>query len=422
MFIHWGIYSLTARAVITKYLEETTDEDYQRYFDHFDPDLYDPALWAKTAREAGMKYFVITTKQHDGFCMWDTKFTDYKVTNTPYGKDLIRPMVEAFRAEGLKVGFYHSLIDWHHPDFTIDTLHPQRNHPDAIEMNKSRDMSRYLEYLYNQTRELLTDFGKIDIMWFDYSYPDEEHKGLKGKGRDDWQSEKLLKMVRELQPNVILNNRLDLPADAGADILTPEQFQPTKWMTQDGQPKVWEACQTFNGEWCYNRDEGSWKSPQQLIQMLVNSVSCGGNLLMNVGPTARGNFDHRALSALGDFGDWMKLHERSIYSCTQSEFAAPADVRYTQNFQTNRLYVHVFAWSVPHLHLPGLAGKVECVQLLNDASEVRTQWIGDSKQIDPDPSTLTLYLPVTQPNVVVPVLELFLKNKGLSRSTAPYGN
>lgn len=172
LFIHFGLYALPARHEWIKNFEELTDDDYQPYFDNFDPDLYDPVAWAKCARAAGMKYVVLTTKHHEGFCLWDTKATDYKVTNTPYGNDLLGPFVEAFRAEGLRVGFYYSLLDWHHPDFTVDPRHPQRNHPDAAALNQARDGRRYAEYMREQVRELLTWFGKIDIMWFDFSYAD----------------------------------------------------------------------------------------------------------------------------------------------------------------------------------------------------------------------------------------------------------
>jgi alpha-L-fucosidase len=397
MFIHWGLYAAAARHEWVQNREEIDEAAYRRYFEHFDPDLFDPKAWARAAREAGMKYFVVTTKHHEGFCLWDSKHTDWKAPNTLCGKDLLRPLVEAFRAEGLKVGFYYSLIDWHHPDFPIDVFHPLRNRPEAAGLNKSRDVRRYAAYMREQVRELLTEFGKIDILWFDFSYPTNEYRGLPGKGHTDWESEALLKLVRELQPHVIVDNRLDLPAE-NADIHTPEQFQPREWVHVNGKPVVWEACQTFSGSWGYHRDEASWKSPEQLIRMLVNTVSCGGNLLMNVGPTARGTLDRRALDALQVYGEWMQLHSRAIYGCTQSAYEAPPDCRFTQ--RADRLYVHVFAWPFEQLHLDGLAGKVTYAQLLNDASEVRfTERDG----------TLTLRLPVRKPDVVVPVVELFLR-------------
>jgi alpha-L-fucosidase len=409
MFIHWGLYALPARHEWVKQQEKITNEDYEKYFKHFDPDLYDPELWAKAAEGAGMKYFVITTKHHEGFCLWDSKYTDYKTTNTPYGRDLLHPMVDAFRGHGLRTGFYHSLIDWTHPDFIVDDLHAMRDHPDRAKMNVGREQSRYAEFLHNQVRELLTDFGKVDILWFDFSYPNRE--GWIGKGRDDWQSEKLYQLVRELQPNVILDDRLDL--ETGWDIKTPEQFQPREWIRVNGQRVVWEACQTFSGSWGYHRDEESWKSLDQLIQMLIDTVSKGGNLLLNVGPTGRGEFDARALDRLQGMGEWMKRHSRSIYGCTQApeEFKAPQDCRLTYNPEKNRMYLHVFAWPFVHLHLDGFAGKVEYAQLLNDASEIKMQGLPDwqAGHEGKSPNTLTLTLPVKKPNVTVPVIELFMK-------------
>jgi alpha-L-fucosidase len=220
--------------------------------------------------------------------------------------------------------------------------------------------------------------------------------------------------VRELQPHIILDDRLDLP-DAW-DIKTPEQFQPREWVKVDGQPVVWEACQTFSGSWGYHRDEASWKSVEQLIRMLIDTVSKGGNLLLNVGPTGRGEFDARALDRLANFGEWMKRHNRSIYGCTQAPkvFACPGDCRLTYNPDTNRLYVHVFAWPYRHLHLNGYAGLVDYAQLLNDASEVQmTEHTADtSAALTQSPGkrgSVTLELPVQKPNAVVPVIELFVK-------------
>jgi len=152
MFIHWGLYALAARHEWVKHNEKITNEQYEKYFKHFNPDLYDPKVWARAAKNAGMKYFVITSKHHEGFCLWDSKLTDYKATKTPYGKDLLKPMVEAFRNEGLRVGFYYSLIDWHHSEFPIDKVHPQRDDKAAREREKNRDMKKYAEYMHAQIR------------------------------------------------------------------------------------------------------------------------------------------------------------------------------------------------------------------------------------------------------------------------------
>jgi alpha-L-fucosidase len=410
LFIHWGIYALAARHEWIKHVEKISDEDYQKYFDHFYPDLYDPAVWAREAKNAGMKYFVVTSKHHDGFCLWDSAHTDYKATNTPWGKDLLKPMVEAFRAEGFKVGFYHSLLDWHHPEFPIDGLHPMRDDVEFREVQQERDITKYSAYLHDQARELLTQFGKVDIMWYDFSYANQDWGWSKGKGRDDWKSEELLAMTRQLQPGIIVNDRLDLPE--GGDIKTPEQYQPRDWPEVDGQPVVWEACQTFSGSWGYYRDEYTWKSVEMLVQMLVDTVSKGGNLLLNVGPNARGELDPRAIERLRGIGEWMRLHSRAIYGCTASDLTPPPDCRYTQN--DDRLYLHLFAWPFRHVHLDGLADRVEYAQLLNDGSEIKMLTIDPHQQaqnitMSGTEGTLTLELPVQKPPVTVPVIELFLK-------------
>jgi len=405
MFIHWGLYALPSRHEWVASQEQIPPEEYRKYFERFNPTAYDPRQWAKAAREAGMKYVVLTSKHHEGFCLWDSAYTDYKATNTPYGKDLLQPFVEAFRAEGLRVGFYYSLLDWHHPDFPIDVFHPLRNAPDVAQLNAGRDIRRYAEYMRNQVRELITQYDP-DILWCDFSYPDNSYNGLPGKGRNEWESEKLYALIRELKPRIILNNRMDLPV--AADIYTPEQWQPTEWLKVDGEPVVWEACQTFSGSWGYHRDESSWKDAGQLIRMLVNTVARGGDLLMNVGPTSLGTFDPRALNALRIYGDWMARHSESIYGCTQSAFKEPQDCRLTQ--KGNKLYVHLYAWPFRHLALEGLAGKVAYARFLHDGSEVGLK-VGDwyASQMQTGEGALILDLPVKQPDTVVPVVELELK-------------
>ena len=410
MFIHWGLYALPARHEWIRNQERITDEDYRIYFELFNPDLFDPKAWARAAREAGMKYFVITTKHHEGFCLWDTQYTDYKVTNTPIGRDLLREIVDAFRAEGLKVGFYYSLLDWHHPDFTIDRHHPLRDLPpeEIARLNAPRDMKRYARYLRDQVTELLTQYGKVDIIWFDFSYPGEN-----GKGRDDWESEKLYELVRRLQPGIIVDNRLDLPGSG--DIETPEQFTPDRALVDEqGNPVVWEGCQTFSGSWGYFRDEMSWKSPRMCLEMLINHVSRGGNLLMNVGPTSRGYLDRRALDRLAAYGAWMKYNARAIYGCgaAPAEFQPPPDCRYTWNPETRRLYLHCLVWPFKHLHLERLAGRVRYAQLLADGSEIRIREEKlDNLNSRTPQGALTLELPTLLPEqgCEIPVIELILK-------------
>lgn len=417
MFIHFGLYAMAARHEWVKTKEKMSDEEYKKYFDLFNPDLYDPKDWARQAKQAGMKYVVLTTKHHEGFCLFETKYTDYNVMNTPYGKDIVREYVEAFRAEGIKVGFYYSLIDWHHPEFPIDMIHSMSENPDAFEINKTRDMSKYAEYMRNQVSELLTNYGKIDILWFDYSYShrtgDGDKSWMKGKGKDDWEAEKLLKLARELQPHIIIDNRTEIEQD----LWTPEQFQPLEWVRHEetGELVTWEACQTFSGSWGYYRDEATWKSEEMLIRMLINTVSLGGNLLMNVGPTGRGYFDYRAENALKAYSEWMKYNSRSIYDCTmpEPEFQIPPDCRMTQSNDGKRLYLHLYAYPFKNLKLYGYTGKIKYAQFLHDGSEIlfdegimRT---GFTSHIEQEEGMTALYLPQIKPNVVVPVIEIFLK-------------
>lgn len=405
MFIHWGLYALAARHEWVKSREERDDAYYRKYFENFNPDLYDPADWAREARRAGMKYVVITTRHHDGFSLWDTAHSDYKSTNTPCGRDLIAPFVEAFRAEGLRVGFYYSLLDWHHPHYTVDRRHPQRNSEEARRHDAGKQPALYAEFMRNQVRELLEQH-RPDIIWYDFSFPGED-----GKGREYWESEKLYALTREICPDILINNRLDL--EGVGDFVTPEQFQPVSQPLDDkGNPLVWEACQTFSGSWGYYRDEQTWKSTDMLLRMLIDGVSMNGNLLLNVGPTARGNFDDRALDRLRGMGRWMDLNGKSIYGCgsAPAEFKPPRDCRYTWNPETRRLYLHVFAWPFRHIHLPGLKDKVRYAQFLHDGSEIlfHEQGAGPVSPASGE-KDLILMIPIPKPDVEIPVIELVLE-------------
>ncbi|MHB1152244.1 MAG: alpha-L-fucosidase [Eubacteriales bacterium] len=402
MFIHWGLYALPARHEWVKNKERIPTEVYDKYFRHFNPDLYNPAIWAKAAADAGMKYFVITTKHHEGFCLWDSALTDYKATNTPYGKDILHPMVDAFRSEGLRTGFYHSLLDWHHPEYPLDECHPMRDNADYAAGDKDRDVNKYVDYLYGQTDELLTQFGKVDILWYDFSIGQSAR--YPGKGKNTWRSEELIARIRSHQPGIIIDDRLEIDQD----VKTPEQYMPREWVRVGGQPVVWEGCHTFSGSWGYYRDEESWKSSEQLLIMLIDSVSKGGNLLLNVGPTGRGEFDERALDRLAAIGKWMKRHSRSIYGCTQAplEFECPRECVYTYNPDTHCLYMHILAWRFDNILLKGEVAKhVDYVQLLSDASEIRFDRSGSDESTE-----IRLHMPLKKPiGSEIPVLEIYLK-------------
>ena len=398
MFIHWGLYALPARHEWVKNQERITNETYQKYFDEFNPDLFEPKKWAREAKAAGMKYAVLTTKHHEGFCLFDSKYTSYKATNTAAKRDLVKEYVDAFRAEGIKIGFYYSLIDWHHPDFPIDRVHPQRPLTDSdtayARLNKGRDMAKYRTYLYNQVTELLSNYGKIDILWLDFSYPEKY-----GKGKDDWNSVALIKQIRKLQPGIIVDNRLDLNGYAdGEDFDTPEQVSTKELEKYKG--KTWETCQTFSGSWGYYRDENSWKTHRELLDLLITSASNGGNLILNVGPTARGEFDYRATNALDSLSQWMHANSKSIYYCSfaPDTYQAPPNDKLTYNAAAKHLYVHLFEYPTDgKLVLPGYKGKIKYAQFLHDNSELKMMEQGND---------ILITVPERKPGYEIPVVEL----------------
>lgn len=409
LFIHFGLYSMAARHEWLMTTEQIHPEDYRKYFDHFNPELMDMRALARKAKETAMKYAVLTTKHHEGFALWDTQYSDYKITNTPFKRDLVKEYVEAFRAEGLKVGFYYSQIDWHHPDFTLDGLHPLRDNQAARSLSDQRNMKHYINYLKAQVTELLTNYGQIDYIWFDFSYAHRDWGWSKGKGRQDWQSEEILDLVLSLQPDILINDRLDL----GIGVVTPEQYQPEKPLERNGQPVIWEACQAMKPTWGYDRDATEWKSSEVLIKMLIDTVANNGNLLLNVGPNAKGELDIREEARLNEVGQWMKYHQRAIYGAGISEFETPKDCRYTQ-VGDKRLYLHIFSWPLRHIHLKNLAGKVAYVQFLHDHSEIYFREFDPNEVITStetliDQQSIMLELPVEKPSVLVPVIEIILK-------------
>ena len=354
MFIHWGLYSITARDMWYYSNEKVLKEKYEKLAERFDPVDYKPSEWAALAVEAGMKYSVITTKHHDGYCLFDSELTDFKSTNSPCGKDLIVGWVKAFRGAGLRIGFYHSLLDWHHPEYTIDNFHPQRDVPEV--QKEKRDMSRYVEYLHGQVRELLTRYGKIDILWPDFTWDKRSH--------EDWQAKRLVKMVRELQPHIVINDRLGLPED----FTTPEQYLPDKQPELDGEPRPWEACMTIGQSWGYYRQDPKNKTTAQLIRGLVHCVSKNGNLLLNVGPTPRGRIQDEFAIRLWEIGKWMRENGESIYGCGASSYTSPPDARYTQ--RGDKLYLHMFGYPGGDITLPDLDGKVEHATVLRDGTDL----------------------------------------------------
>ncbi len=374
LFLHWGLYAIPARGEWVRSVERIDVDTYQQFFDEFNPVDFDPKAWARAAKEAGMRYAVLTAKHHDGFCLFDSAYTDYKSTNTPCGRDLVREFLDAFRAEGLKVGLYYSLLDWHHPDYPHqnDANHPMRGREDYPD--EGRDFDRYLDYMHAQVRELLTGYGKLDIMWFDFSYG--EMQGEK------WRASQLMETVRSLQPWLITDNRLEGSGSQSGSILTgnpspyagdfacPEQMIPPRPVVNTlGEPVPWESCLTMNDNWGYAAHDTRYKSTSMLIRALVECVSKGGNMILNIGPDAKGRFPAQALERLREIGAWMHDNGESIYGCGVSSLPKPAWGRFTQ--KGRKLYAHILEESLSAYCLEGLAGKVEKLRLPKDGSEMK---------------------------------------------------
>lgn len=381
MFIHWGLYSIPARGEWIRSTEKMSIEDYEQYFREFNPENFEPEKWAKLAKEAGMKYAVLTAKHHDGFCLFDSKFTNYKSTNTISGRDFVREYLEAFRKEGIKVGLYFSLIDWHHPDYPHynDMNHPMRANEEYEGI--AHNFDNYLEYMHAQIKELCTNYGKLDMMWFDFSYGD-----MKG---EKWQATKLMEIVRTYQPDIIVDNRLEVsgegfgsiatknPTPYSGDYVSPEQIIPPNGLfDEEGNELAWEACITMNDNWGYTALDKNFKPASTIIKKLVECVSKNGNMLLNVGPDANGRIPKESVQILKEIGSWMKYNSKSIYGCKASSLPKPENGRITQSGK--KLYYHIMENSIGYIPLYGInPNEVEKIRLLCDGTELKiiNNWI-----------------------------------------------
>ncbi len=367
LFIHWGIYSVPAQGEWLRYYSDMTSEDYDKYADEFCPTNFDPEQWAEDAWNFGMRYVVFTTKHLDAFCMYDSKYSDFKITNTSYGKDITAELVAAFRKKGFQIGFYHSLIDWRHPDCIPDLEHPDGK--DGKTDWPDRDLVVYRKYLYSQVEQILTSYGKIDILFFDYT--------SKYKDSSEWEAEKLLDMVYTLQPEIIVNDRLSYektPVYYG-DYCTPEISLPNQTPVINGQQVDWETCMTLNDNWGYCVLDQNWKTPETVIRSLIHCVSMGGNLLLNIGPNALGDFPVESVEVLSKVGEWIDVYGATIYGCGASEFKPPVGCYYTK-LDEKVLYLHLINPLMGDLILPELNGLVKKISIFKDGSEVEmvTYW------------------------------------------------
>ena len=337
MFIHWGLYSVLGRHEWVMEVEGIPVAEYQKLAKQFTPKPNAARDWAKLARQAGMKYMVMTTKHHEGFCLFDTQYTQYCAPKQACGRDLVREYVEAARAEGLRFGFYHSLMDWHHPDGA------RCAHDEAAR-------KRFVEYIHGQIRELMTNYGKVDILWYDVAWP------LDAKS---WESEKMNTMVFQLQPDIIVNNRNLLPGDFS----TPEQ----EIVAEKGD-RAWEACMTMNDSWGYHRADDAWKTPKTIVRNLVTCAQGGGNYLLNIGPKPDGSVPEESVRILTAVGKWMEKHGSAIYGAERSQVTESLFANFSR--KGNTLFIHVHFWPGPTVAVAGLRTKVKSARLFKTGQKV----------------------------------------------------
>lgn len=416
MFVHWGLYSGLAgtwngKPVGTKggmeWLQNIVKADTDTYakaaLPKFQPKPGFAREWAKLAKHAGCRYLVFTTKHHEGFGLYASKFGDYNA-GAKLQRDLVREIVDACRAEGLKVGFYHSLIDWHHDQYDNTRAkglpYPLGGKP---MQNAPRDHSRYIDYLHSQVGELLTNYGPVDILWWDFSSKNFQ-------GDEAWRATELMKMVRAKQPGIIVNNRLysastvqaganehkEFTTDRG-DFSTPEQRIPAT-----GMPGVdWETCMTLNTTWGYSDHDHAWKSDAVLIRNLADIASKGGNYLLNIGPKGDGSLSPETVNSFNAIGKWMQVNGEAIHGTTASPFQQLPWGRATRKGQD--LYLFVFDWPKEHKLLVPLKNPAKHARLLANANLTLFTSSTDAGMV--------IHLPAAPPDAAASVIKLTISGE-----------
>ncbi|GAA0877353.1 alpha-L-fucosidase [Algoriphagus jejuensis] len=403
MFIHWGAYAIPggerngeickggAEWIMDKL--DYTIEDYEKVVAEFNPVDFDADEWVRIAKDAGMKYIILTSKHHDGFSLWDSEVTDYDIMDAaPFKRDIVRELAEACKKGGIKFGVYHSIVDWHHPQAQAP-LYPNYNAGQKDQTIVNPEFPKYYEnYLKPQVKELLTNYDDIAVVWFDGDWI-ADYTTEMGK--------ELYSFIREIQPNVIVNNRvdkgrmgmegMDREGEFAGDFGTPEQEIPATGIDSD-----WESCMTMNGSWGYKPSDHKWKSSEVLIHNLVDIVSKGGNFLLNVGPDGQGLFPQESIDRLAAMGKWTKVNGESIYGAKASPYDRPEWGRYTS--KDGVVYAHVFDWPEDGRLAINPEMKVKKTSLL----------ASPSTPVEFDEATHSIQLPTAAPDTIVTVIKLEL--------------
>jgi len=340
MFVHWGLYSVLGRHEWVMENEAIPVGDYETFARRFLPKPNAARDWARLARRAGMKYMVMTTKHHEGFCLFDTATTTYCAPRSAAARDLVREYVDAARAEGLRVGFYYSLMDWHHPDGARCAKDEAARH-------------RFVEYVHTHVRELMTNYGKVDVLWYDVAWPLDA---------DAWESKKMNEMVFRLQPDIVVNNRNKLPGD----FTTPEQR-----VEAATEGRAWETCMTMNSSWGYHAADDDWKTPKQVVRNLITCTRDGGNYLLNIGPRADGSVSQESVNILATVGRWLERNGEAIYAADRCQPRRSNYAGFTRRGTT--LYMHVHFWPGESFAMAGLLVPAKSVRLLASGQSVAFQ-------------------------------------------------
>ena len=400
MFIHWGLYAIPAGEWKGKQIggigewimhrAQIPVEEYECLLKQFNPVKFNAKRWVRIAKDAGVKYIVITSKHHDGFCLFDSKLTDYDVVEaTPFSRDILKELADECHREGIKICWYHSVMDWHHPDYLPRRKWESRSAEGA-------DYNRYIDHMKGQLRELLTNYGEIGILWFDGGW---EHNARKHRSKE------VVSMIKGLQPNIIMNNRIKLDLDYD----TPEQKIPATGIAG----RDWETCMTMNDTWGYKKNDNNWKSTEDLLRKLVDIVSKGGNFLLNVGPTAEGEIPQPSVERLKAIGSWLKVNGESIYGTTASPFEKLSWGRCTK--KDGKIYLHVFDWpSDGKLRISGLRNTIEEAYLLADKKHKK---LIVSRKDD----EVALQVPLKAPDAIDTVVVLRIKGPVIVTGSAARG-